>query len=344
METHNTDPSLKSLVQILSKYEKPVVGKSVWQILNTLVPLAVIWYLMVRSLDISYWLTLALAFPAAGLLVRTFIIFHDCVHGSFFRSPTANNICGFLTGILVLTPFDPWKKEHNLHHQTSGNLDQRGFGCVWTMTVEEYRRSPLHVRFAYRFVRNPMFLFTIIPLILFLVLHRIPARSAAGRQKQHLHLSTHLTNLGIVLLNGALIWAVGWKEYLLIQIPLLGLAFSAGVWIFYVQHQFEGTYWERPGNYDYVRAALHGSSFYQLPKVLQWFTGNIGFHHIHHLSPRIPNYLLEKCYRENPVFQQIKPVTLGSSFKSLSYRLWDEKNHRLVSFRGLGKQRQPAGV
>jgi omega-6 fatty acid desaturase (delta-12 desaturase) len=211
---------------------------------------------------------------------------------------------------------------------SSGNLDGRGFGCVWTMTVSEYLQAPRYRRWAYRFLRNPLFLFTVIPPFLFLVLHRIPSGSTDRGARRGIH----LTNLGIVLVAAGLIFLVGWKAFLLIQIPSITVAAIVGVWIFYVQHQFEGAYWERSDRWSYVTAALKGSSFYKLPRVLQWFTGNIGFHHIHHLNPRIPNYLLEKCYLENPVFQKITPVTLRDSFRSLSFRLWDEEHCRLVGF------------
>ncbi|MEI6437295.1 MAG: fatty acid desaturase [Candidatus Omnitrophota bacterium] len=314
--------------EVVSRYETPRLRSSVWQLVNTLVPYACLWYLMFLSLRFSYWLTLALAVPAAGLLVRVFIIFHDCVHGSFLRSAKANRVLGFLMGVLVFTAYAPWREEHNRHHMSSGNLDDRGFGCIWTMTVNEYRQAPRLTRWGYRLLRNPLLLFTIIPPFLFLVLHRFPSKLTGAEVRREIH----LTNFGIAALAGALIVCVGWKAYLLVQLPAIILASIAGVWMFYVQHQFEGAYWQRRDDWDYVTAALKGSSFYKLPKVLQWFTGNIGFHHIHHLSPRIPNYLLEKCYRENPLFQQIHPVTLWSSFHSLAFRLWDEEHCRLVGF------------
>ena len=315
-------------VALVAKYEKPKLLNSSWQIMNTLIPYIALWCLMYFSLRVSYWLTLALAVLAAGFLVRTFIIFHDCVHGSFFRSLKANRIWGFLTGILIFTSYAPWREEHNRHHMSSGNLDERGFGCVWTMTVSEYLQASRWKRLAYRFLRNPLFLFTVIPPFLFLVLHRLPSNTT----NENVRREVHATNLGIALIASGLMLLVGWKAYLLIQIPTIIIASIAGVWIFYVQHQFDGAYWQHQDKWDYVTAALKGSSFYKLPKVLQWFTGNIGFHHIHHLSPRIPNYFLEKCFRENPAFQDIKPITLWSSFRSLAFRLWDEEHCRLVGF------------
>ncbi|MDP2653071.1 MAG: fatty acid desaturase [Candidatus Omnitrophota bacterium] len=314
--------------KIVARYQKPRLARSVWQLVNTLVPYAVLWVLMYHSLSVSYWITLALAVFAAGLMVRIFIIFHDCGHGAFFNSLRANNLWGFITGVLTFTPYDFWRHEHAQHHAAAGNLDKRGFGDVWTMTVKEYLKASRWTRIKYRFVRNPVCLFLIGPAILFLVIHRIPWTYGGERGRR----GTHLTNLGILAVGMAMSLWIGWEAYLLIQIPTLVMAASAGVWLFYVQHQFEGVYWERQKDWDYVTEALKGSSFYKLPRVLQWFTGSIGFHHIHHLCPKIPNYFLEKCYNENPLFQEIKPITFFSSFKSLTFRLWDEQCNRLVGF------------
>ncbi len=339
---NNNNDATPFWVTLVAKYERPRLLKSIWQIVNTLVPYAVLWYLMYLSLRVSYWLTLALAILAAGFLVRTFIIFHDCVHGSFFKSLKANRVWGFLTGVLIFTAYAPWREEHNRHHMSSGNLDERGFGCVWTMTVAEYLQSSRLKRLGYRLLRNPLCLFTVIPPFLFLVLHRFPSNTTSDDVRREVH----STNLVITAVALGLVLLVGWKAYLLIQLPTITAAAIAGVWIFYVQHQFEGAYWQRQESWDYVTAALKGSSFYRLPKVLQWFTGNIGFHHIHHLSPRIPNYFLEKCYRENPLFQKIKPITLWSSFRSLAFRLWDEEHCRLVGFGYLKmlRQKEPGKV
>jgi omega-6 fatty acid desaturase (delta-12 desaturase) len=318
---------------IVAKYQTPHLGRSIWQLINTLVPYAVVWYLMQKSLAISYWLTLALAVVAAGLVVRLFIIFHDCGHLSFFKSQKANRFWGFITGVLTFTPHDYWWHDHAEHHASSGNLDHRGIGDVWTMTVKEYTEASSQMRFFYRVFRHPLCLFIIGPAVMFIICRRIPSPRSGQKQVR----STHLNNLGIVIMGGAISLLIGWKAYLLIQLPVLMIAASLGVWLFYVQHQFEGVYWERQPGWDYVTEALQGSSYYKLPKVLQWFTGNIGFHHIHHLSPRIPNYFLERCYKENSLFQQIKPITLLSSFQSLKFRLWDEQNRRLISFRELKK-------
>ena len=314
--------------KIVDKYRHPHRPKSIGQLLNTLVPYALLWLVMVKCLSVSYWLVLPMIVVASGLLVRTFIIFHDCGHGSFFRSQKANNFWGFVAGVLIFTPYQYWRYEHAVHHSHAGDLDQRGWGDVWTMTVEEYLKAPRWTRFKYRLARNPICLFIIGPAVLFFIVHRLPLGKAGSRYNR----SVHLTNLWMFIMAASLIMLIGLKAYLLIQLPMVMISASLGVWLFYVQHQFEGVYWERHDKWDFVSEALIGSSFLKLPKVLQWFTGNIGFHHIHHLSPRLPNYFLEKCYKENEMFQKIKPITLLASLKSLTSRLYDEENRRLVGF------------
>ena len=314
--------------EIVTRYQQPSLGRGVWQVLNTLVPYAVLWYLMCLSLAVSYWLVVPLAILTAGFLVRLFIIQHDCGHGSFFKSRRANDILGSVLGVLSFNPYYHWRWEHAIHHSTSGDLDRRGTGDVWTLTVQEYLESSRWKRFSYRLARNPVVLFLLAPLLLFLVWQRFSNSKAALRER----LSVYWTNLAILGVAAGLSWFFGWKAYLLIQLTVMAVAGSTGVWLFYVQHQFEGVYWERGDDWDYVTAALKGSSFYKLPKVLQWFSGNIGFHHIHHLSPRIPNYHLEKCHQAEPLFQTVKPITLFSSFKSFTFRLWDEQRRKLVGY------------
>ncbi len=321
--------------EVVARYQEPSTPRAIWQIVNTLVPTGVLWYLMYRSLTVSWWLTVPLAILAGAFLVRVFIIFHDCGHGSFFKSRLANDIMGFVTGVLTLTPYYHWRWEHNIHHATSGHLDKRGVGDIWTLTVQEYIAASRWKRFAYRLARNPFILFLLAPLFLFLVRQRFPSPTA-NRRERH---SVYWMNAAIAGMAIGLSAAFGVKAYLLIQVIIVAIAGSAGVWLFYVQHQFEGVYWERGDNWDYTAAALQGSSFYKLPKVLQWFSGNIGFHHIHHLSSRIPNYNLERCHKANPVFQQVKPVTLMSSLKSFTFRLWDEQRRMLVGFGHLKKIR-----
>jgi omega-6 fatty acid desaturase (delta-12 desaturase) len=246
-------------------------------------------------------------------------------------------VWGFLCGLLTFTPFYHWRWEHSLHHATSGDLDRRGTGDVWTLTVQEYLESSRWKRVAYRMSRNPIVLFVLAPLFVFLVKHRIPKARASWRERS----SVYWMNLAILAMAAVLAAIFGLKAYLLIQFTALMVAGATGFWLFYVQHQFEGVYWERRDEWDYAAAALQGSSYYKLPRVLQWFSGNIGFHHIHHLSPRIPNYNLEKCHRADPLFDKVKPVTLLSSFKSLTFRLWDEQRRKLVGYRHLKHFRRP---
>ena len=325
--------------EMVAQYQTPVATHSLWQVVNTLVPYVVLWYLMYRSLAISYWLTAPLVILAAGFQVRLFIIFHDCGHGSFFKSRKASDALGFITGVLTFTPYYHWRWEHALHHASSGNLDGRGTGDIWTLTVQEYLAASRWKRFAYRLARNPLVLFVIAPLFLFLVVQRFPSRKAGPRERR----SVHWTNLALAVMVGGLGWAFGFRTYLVLQSAIVLVAGAAGIWLFYVQHQFEGVYWARHDEWDYTDAALRGSSFYQLPKILQWFSGSIGFHHIHHLSPRIPNYNLEKCHRSVPLFQTVKPITLVSSLKAFTFRLWDEQRQTLVGYDHLRKLRRQAG-
>jgi omega-6 fatty acid desaturase (delta-12 desaturase) len=322
--------------QVVLKYQKPSTWRALWQIIDTIVPYAALWYLMYICRSVSWWLVLPLAVFAGLLLVRVFIIFHDCGHGSFFKSRGANDFVGFLSGILTFTPYYHWRWEHAIHHSNSGDLDKRGTGDVWTMTVQEYLESSRWKKFSYRLARNPVILFVIAPLFLFALKQRIPSFHA-NRRERH---SVYSMNAAILAMVVALSVVFGVKAYLLIQLTILMVAGGLGVWMFYVQHQFEGVYWERGDDWSFVSAALQGSSFYKLPRVLQWFSGNIGFHHIHHLSPRIPNYNLEKCHKADPLFQTVKPITLFSSFKSFAFRLWDEKGKQLVGYRHLRKIRR----
>jgi acyl-lipid omega-6 desaturase (Delta-12 desaturase) len=326
--TESTASPAKDWRDIISRYNYPDHLKSWWQVINSVVPYIGLWVLMFYSLQVSYWLTLLLSVLAAGFLVRIFIIFHDCGHGSFFRTDRLNRLVGIPLGLLVFTPYHRWHRDHKVHHATVGNLDKRGIGDVKTLTVEEYKNLSRWGRFSYRFYRHPLFLLAVAPILLFLIQQRLPKSYMNSRQHTYVQL-TNVAIAGIVLL---LIWAIGWKAFLLIQLPVIYFGSVAGVWLFYVQHQFEHVVWARSENWDYKTIALRGSSFFKLPKILQWFTGNIGFHHIHHLSPKIPNYKLPLCHRENPEFQDVRPITLWSSLRSLRLRLWDEENQRLVGF------------
>lgn len=317
--------------EVVAKYQQPDLRQSIWQICNTFIPYFGLWYLMYLSMSVSYWLTLGLAVLAGGLLVRIFIIFHDCGHGSFFKSRRANDALGTFCGILVLSPYYQWRHEHAVHHATSGNLDHRGSGDILTLTVREYLQLSRWERLKYRLYRNPVVMLGLGPAWTFLVSQRIPMRNAKKRERY----SVYWTNAALVLLIAGMSLLIGFKEFMLILLPVVLVAATLGIWMFYVQHQFEGTYWEHNDEWDYMTAALKGSSYYKLPRVLQWFTGNIGLHHIHHLSSRIPNYALERCHKENPIFQDVTTITLLSSLRSLSLKLWDEEQRKLVSFRDL---------
>jgi len=286
---------------------------------------------MLRSLEYSYWVTLLLAIPAALLMVRLFIIQHDCGHGSFFRSKKACGALGTVIGVLTLTPYAYWKQEHAVHHATSGHLDKRGHGDIDTLTVAEYNAlSPLR-KFGYRVYRHPLVLFLVGPAFHFLVKHRLPFGSMP--RSKSAWASVMITNaalVGVVLLMHV---TVGLERFLLVQLPITVISCSVGVWLFYVQHQYESTYWKRQENWDFHDAALGGSSHYDLGPVLQWFTGNIGLHHIHHLSSRIPNYRLSKCLREVPELKAMTRLTLLSSLKCARLALWDEAQQRLIGFR-----------
>lgn len=315
----------------MKRCREPSIPRAVWQLLNTLIPYGLTWVLMSATVRVSYWLTLPLAVLAAGLLVRTFIIFHDCGHGSFLKSRRGNEVVGFITGLLTFRPYFYWRWQHAIHHGTSGNLDRRGTGDVWTLTVQEYLESSRWRRLVYRLGRSPITLFLIGPIFYFVFAQRLPAAAAPHRER----CSVWIMNAAILTLTLILVRLLGWRAYLLIQSTVLVVAGAAGMWLFYVQHQFDGVYWERGPAWDHTAAALRGSSYYKLPAILRWFSGNIGFHHIHHLNPRIPNYHLRKCHDAGPLFRQVKPVTLLSSLKCLSFRLWDEQRKHLVGYRHL---------
>lgn len=322
--------TIKKLKKDIAPFERNDRNASIKQLLTTLLPLFALWYLAYLSLSVSYLLTIPIIIVTSGFVIRTFIIFHDCCHGSFFKSKRANDIIGNITGVLTLVPYQQWRHEHNVHHATSSNLDKRGTGDMWIMTVEEYREAPLLKRLAYRFYRHPLVTFGLGPIAIFLIKHRFNRRGKVRRKER---LNTYAINIGIVLLYALLIWLVGWKAFLLIQVPVFYISAMLGIWLFYVQHQFEETYFEHDDEWSYVQAAVDGSSFYKLPKVLQWITGNIGFHHVHHLSPRVPNYYLEKAHEASPPLQKATTITLRTSFKALRFRLWDEEKRMFISFR-----------
>jgi len=319
--------------QAIARYAQPDQRKGIWQLVNTFVPYLGLWVLMIYTVKtgVSYWITLGLAVVAAALMVRIFIFFHDCCHGSFFASPRANTVLGYVSGILTFTPYHSWRRSHALHHATAGNLDRRGVGDVWTMTVEEYRAAPRKTQIAYRLYRNPLVMFGLGPVGSFLISQRFPPKGAGRRER----LSVLVTNLALLAIVVLASLTIGFWTYLLIQLPIIVIGGALGIWLFYVQHQYEGVYWAREEAWDFSTAAFEGSSYYKLPRVLQWFTGNIGLHHIHHLRPRIPNYNLQACYDQVPAMQAVRPLGIGKSLKSLRLNLWDEAQGQLVSFRSL---------
>ncbi len=321
--------SIANLKKNVAPYEKSDTKASVRQLFNTLGPFFLLWYAAYLSLSVSYWLTIPLVIVAAGFNIRTFIIFHDCCHQSFFKSRLANDIVGTITGVMTLVPYEQWKYSHSVHHATSGNLDKRGVGDIWILTVDEYVASPLWRRIAYRMYRNPIVMFCVGPIFVFLFQYRFNRKGARRKER----LNTYLTNVLIVALYALLIWAIGWQAFVMIQAPVFFVSGLLGIWLFYVQHQFEDSYFENEDQWSYVKAAVEGSSYYKLPKPLQWITGNIGFHHVHHLSPKVPNYNLEKAHDATPPLQHATTITLATSLKSLRFRLWDERNKTFVSFK-----------
>ena len=304
--------------------------EAIWQLLDTLVPYFLLWYMMVRSIQLNYsyiW-TLILALPAAAFLVRLFILFHDCVHDSFLRSKRGNKFLGYFLGVLVFTSFEDWRFTHLKHHGTYANLESRGFGDIWTMTLKEYECSSKMKRLRYRLYRNPIVLVGLGAIFNFLFYNRIPDL----RVKRKERMSVVLTNLLILAVALAAARIIGWRAYLLIQLPVLWLAGGAGIWLFYVQHQFAGGYWAHKNEWEPLRAAMEGSSHYDLPVVLRWFSGNIGYHHVHHLNPMIPNYQLKKCYDAIPELQAKPSLTILKSLNCFRLKLWNEALQKMVAF------------
>ena len=329
---HQANPrSINAWKSAVADFQQSCVRRASWQIINSVGAFALAWGLMYFAVQLSWWLAVPLAVLAGGLMIRIFIIFHDCGHGSFLRSKRANSICGFICGVLTFTPYHRWTWEHARHHARSSNLDHRGIGDIWTLTVEEYLAAPRWQRLGYRLVRNPVFLLGFGPIFLMLIKERLPGARGTARERRSVWWMNAAV-LAVVLGLGSLF---GWVNYLILQLIVLWVGGAVGVWLFYVQHQFEGAYWARGEGWNYTDAALEGSSYYRLPRVLQWFTGNIGFHHIHHLCPRVPNYNLQRCHESSELFRQVPELTLRASARSLSLRLWDEASGRLVGFRHL---------
>jgi omega-6 fatty acid desaturase (delta-12 desaturase) len=326
MTSQNNTKTLKKQV---APFEQSQTMKSVWQIINTLGPFFLLWYLAYISLSVSYWLALVPMVLAAGFMTRVFIIFHDCTHHSFFKNRKWNRIVGTITGVLTLFPYEQWGHEHSVHHATSGNLDKRGVGDIWTLTVEEYNAAPLKTKIGYRLYRSPFVMFILGPIYVFALKNRFNRKGARKKERNNLY----LTNVLIVAVIALLCWAIGWQSFLIVHGTIFMVAGSIGIWLFYVQHTFEDSYFEPDQEWEYVLAAVEGSSFYKLPKLLQFLTGNIGFHHVHHLSPRVPNYMLEEAHKNTPPLENVPTITLATSLRSLKFRLWDEKTKNFVTFR-----------
>ena len=326
--------------EALAPYAQPSIGRSVLDLATSVVPYLVLSVAMYLALDISYLLVLAIAVPTAGFLLRTYIVFHDCTHGAFLQSRRANAWLGTTLGLLLYAPFVRWRHDHAVHHATAGDLDRRGVGDVVTMTVAEYRGSSRRRRLGYRLIRNPLVMFGLGPILAMVVGPRIPARSARPRMRR----SVIGTDIALVVLVGTLCWLVGWRDYLLVSGPPALLAGSAGIWLFYVQHQFEDVYWQRTEGWSYAEAGLQGSSYLRLPRVLQFFTGNIGLHHLHHLNARIPNYNLQRAHDDNPIFHDVPTLSLWDGLRAVRLKLWDEDRSRLVTFAQAGDTPERSGV
>lgn len=321
----------RAWAQLLADYREPDTARGILEIAVTIIPYFGLWVLMVMAVGAGYWIALLLVLPAAGFLVRLFMIQHDCGHGAFFRSRSANDWTGRLLGVLTLTPYDSWRHTHALHHARSGNLDKRGIGDVHTLTLEEYRNLSAWGKYCYRVYRHPVVLFGLGPAYLFIVQHRLPV--GLMRNGSMPWISAMGTNLAIVLGVAALVWLFGLKSVLAIYLPVTLIAATAGVWLFFVQHQFEETFWASEEDWKWHDAALHGSSHYDLPVVLRWFTANIGIHHVHHLSSRIPFYRLRQVLRDHPELGTMGRLSLGESIRCIRLVLWDTSSRRLISFR-----------
>jgi len=325
----------------VSRYERPDTWQACWAFATSLPPLLGLWWLMYRSLSVSYAITLALAFPAAGFVVRTFIVQHDCGHGSFLASRRWRTILGRLCAPFTLLPYGYFRHFHGTHHATSGNLDKRHVD-IETLTVGEYLALSPAAQRRYRVVRHPVVLFGLAPLLYFVVMMRLPVFARPEWQRERR--SMLLTNVSIALLVWLLVTLVGWRDFLLVQAPITIIASTVGMWMFYVQHQFEDTYWAPEGEWEFTRAALAGSSYYALPDVLAWFTGYIGYHHIHHLSPRVPSYRLVVCHRETALLAGVRHITWRSGFSCARLTLWDERTRRLVSFADVCRMSYPVAA
>ncbi|WP_097150842.1 fatty acid desaturase [Ureibacillus acetophenoni] len=330
----NDAEKTKQLRKEVAAYAKAERNKSIMQMINTIIPLLLLWSAGYYLVQFSPWYAVACGVLSSAFLVRTFIIFHDCTHGSFFKNKKANDIVGNITGILTSFPYMKWRREHLIHHASSGNLDKRGIGDIDMLTVDEYLAKSKLGRLGYRLYRNPIVMFGLGPLYLVLVLNRFNKKDAKKKER----LNTHFINLMVLLLCATLIYFFGWQSFLLVHGITLFAAGSMGIWLFYIQHTYEDSYFEYDPEWDYVKAAVEGSSFYKLPKVLQWVTGNIGYHHVHHLAPRVPNYKLEEAHESITPLQKATTITLKTSLESIRYKLYDPKQKKFVTFKEVDRK------
>lgn len=324
----NLDLTAASWRESVAEHEQPSLRASLLDLATSVLPYLLLTVAMYLCLDVSAWITLALVIPAAGFLVRTFMVFHDCAHGSFFRSRQANRWLGRLTGLLVFQPFASWRHSHAVHHGTAGDLDRRGIGDITTLTVEEYLARPWPSRLAYRMFRAPVVMFGIGPIWSLLIGPRLWSQKMRPRQRH----SVIATDLALGILIGAIVWLLGLRAWLIVQLPTAILAGSVGVWLFYVQHQFEDVYWDTSEQWSYAAAALRGSSYLKLPRVLQFFTANIGLHHVHHLSPKIPNYNLQHAHDENPIFHDVPVLSAADGMRALRLKVFDPASGKLLTW------------
>jgi acyl-lipid omega-6 desaturase (Delta-12 desaturase) len=320
------------------KYGESNTKKSIIQLINTLIPYAIAWFCIVWMLNNAYplWLVFATAVIASIFLVRIFVLFHDCTHRSLFKSHKANRFWGYILGMLTLTPYEKWQHSHNIHHNTFADLDKSGIGDITTITVKEYLNLPWRKRLFYRLYRNPFIMFIFGPVYIFLLDHRLTPKNS----NKNIKFSVAFNNIALVTFIGILVYMKISYIYIWIYLFIAVLAGALGIWFFYVQHQFEGVYWSRHDEWDPFKAAFEGSSYYEIPKILQWLTANIGLHTIHHLRVSIPNYNLQSCYDEIPALHDIKKLSLRRSMKSLWLNLWDEEKKELVSFHSIRKKNQ----
>lgn len=321
----------KELHKAVQPFAKSDRTKSIFQLMNTIIPLVAMWVIAYMIIDQTIVGAIALSIGAAFFAIRTFIIFHDCTHGSFFKNKKANAVWGTITGILTMFGYSQWRHEHLLHHASSSNLDARGVGDIWMMTVEEYQQASKMKKIGYRLYRNPLVMFGLGPLFLLLVVNRKNRRGARMPER----MNTYFTNIVLVVLYGAVVYFLGLVPFLLVTGLSMYIAAMLGVWLFYIQHTFEDSYFEEKSEWSYVKAAVEGSSYYKLPAVLQWLTGNIGFHHVHHLAPRIPNYALEEAHEKTPPLQYATTITLKLSLASLKFKLYDPETYQFITFKQL---------